>query len=111
MTESIKGLGTYDKAKRIVNFVDKETKNFEKDIDRAILDIFERNGINIQTTDKSVLKQAFAILNRANKDIEIVDLYKNMPIDNIIAYSKNKLTITLDDDYLECGVQIVEKSL
>ena len=47
LVQDISGMEIYDKSKAIVNFCDKETKLFEKEIDKAIIDIFQANGINI----------------------------------------------------------------
>ena len=55
LIQDISGLDTYEKAKAIVNFCDKETKRFEKEIDTAILDIFEKNGINIPSYSPTLL--------------------------------------------------------
>ena len=109
LTECVKGLGTYDKAKVIVNFCDKETKYFEKEIDRLILEIFDRNGINVPNTDKSVLKIAFDLLNAKGKNIEIVDLYKNRQ--GVIKKTKNQLSIFYDGEFIECGIEIKEIKL
>ena len=75
LVDDLWGMDTYDKSKAIVNFCDKETKRFEKEIDVAIIDIFERNGINIPNTEKSVLKKAFAMLKEKNKTIRILRYY------------------------------------
>lgn len=114
LTQDISGMGLYEQSKAIVNFCDKETKLFEKEIDRAILDIFERNGINIPNTEKSVLKRAFAMLKEKNKTIEIVDLLENVNDYNIetIKETKNHFVVVLEDNrYLQCGVRILERKL
>lgn len=111
LTQDLQGMGTYDKSKAIVNFCDKETKSFEKEIDKVILSIFERNGINIPNTDKSVLKKAFATLNANGKNIEIKDLYKNRQLYNtvVIKETKNHFVVVLEEDrYLQCGIQVKE---
>lgn len=111
LTQDLQGMGTYDKSKAIVNFCDKETKSFEKEIDKVILNIFERNGINIPNTDKSVLKKAFATLNANGKNIEIKDLYKNRQLYNtvVIKETKNHFVVVLEEDrYLQCGIQVKE---
>ena len=119
LIQDISGFTTYDKSKAIVNFCDKETKNFEKEIDRAVLDIFERNGINIPNTEKSVLKLAFDLLNVKGTKIEIVDLFKsNIKNDNceFIKETKNHFVVMLEWDnvggefkeILQCGVRIKE---
>ena len=112
LTQDISGMGLYEKSKAIVNFCDKETKLFEKEIDRAILDIFERNGINIPNTQKSVLKLAFELLKAKGKDIEVKDSYREqVDLYNSRLIRETKLfTIWLEDDkYLQCGVMVKEK--
>ena len=114
LVDDLWGMDTYDKSKAIVNFCDRETKRFEKEIDVAIIDIFERNGINIPNTEKSVLKKAFAMLKEKNKTIDIVDLFKNVVDYNVedIRETKNHFTVVLEDKrYLQCGVQVVERKL
>ena len=114
LTQDIVGMSTYERAKAIVSFCDKETKNFEKEIDKVILDIFEKNGVNIPNTDKSVLKKAFAYLKANNKDIKVKDIYESITdLYNAELIKQTKLfTIWLEDDrYLQCGVEVEEKDL
>jgi len=114
MTYDLSNLGVYERAKAIVDFCDKDIKEFEKNIDRAIVDIFERNGINITSTKKNALKVAFATLKRKGKDIEITDLYKeqvDLYKSELIKETKY-FTIWLEDDtYLQVGVSVEEKQL
>lgn len=114
MTYDLSNLGVYERAKAIVDFCDKDIKEFEKNIDRAIVDIFERNGINITSTKKNALKVAFATLKRKGKDIEITDLYKEqVDLYNSELIKETKyFTIWLEDDtYLQVGVSVEEKQL
>ena len=114
LIQDLWGMDTYQRAKALVDFCDKETKMFEKRIDRAIIDIFERNGINIVSTNKSVLKKALDTLKSKGKDIEVVDLLENTRDYNIehITNTKNHFTIMLEDRrYLQCGVCVMEKRL
>lgn len=114
LMQDLSGMGVYDKAKAIVNFCDKETKLFEKEIDRAILEIFDRNGIEIPSTDKSVLKLAFDLLKAKGTDIEIVDAFKDTKIDNceFIKLTKNQFTVVLEDNrYIQCCVRVKEKKI
>ena len=114
LIQDIGGLDTYERAKAIVNFCEKETKLFEKEIDRAILEIFDRNGIEIPSTDKSVLKLAFDLLKAKGRDIEIVDAFKDTKIDNceFIKLTKNQFTVVLEDNrYIQCCVRVKEKKI
>ena len=127
LVQDISGMDLYDRSKAIVSFCDKETKLFEKEIDRAILEIFTKNGINISSTDKSVLKKALDLLKRNNKQIEIVDLYKyNGEVIDSEKYqivkvkeTKNHFTVLIETEWisgiktetLQCGVMIIEKEI
>ena len=115
LIQDLWGLDTYQKAKALVDFCDKETKKFEREIDRAIIDIFERNGINIVSTNKSVLKKALDTLNGKGKTIEIEDILKGVEDSynvEFITNTKNHFTIMLEDKrYLQCGVCVMERAL
>ena len=111
LIQDLGGMGIYDKSKAIVNFCDKETKLFEKEIDRVVLEIFDENGINIPSTDKSVLKLAFDLLNAKGKDIEIVDNFKDRNVDEceLIKMTKNHFSVVLEENrYIQCSVQVKE---
>ena len=122
LIQDISGLDTYDRAKAIVNFCDKETKKFEETIDRAIMDIFERNGINIPNTNKSVLNRAFERLKSKGKNISVVDIYKNTKENEDyfkIIETKNHFSVMLETTWisgckieiLQCGVEVKEIKL
>lgn len=111
MLQDTGGLNGYEKAKAIVNFCDKEIKQFEKEIDRAILEILERNGINVPSTNKSVLKLAFDLLKAKGKDIAIGNT--NPFMYHCTKIKEDKLfTIYLEDDrYLQVSVRVREIDL
>ena len=112
LTQDLTDMGIYDKAKAIVNFCTKETKIFEKEVDRVVLEIFERNGINIPNTDKSVLKLAFDLLKSKGRDIVVKDIYADkVDLYNSELVKETKLfTIWLEDDTtIQCGVMVEEK--
>ena len=115
LTQEIDTHNIYEKAKVIVNFCDKETKLFEKEIDRAILEIFERNGINVPSTNKSVLKLAFDLLNSKGKGIEITNLYTQTYMGCITVKETDLFNIYMENDkdkeILEVGVEIKEIEL
>lgn len=113
MVQDLKDFTIYQRAKAIVNFCDKETKNLEKVIDRAIIDIFNQNGINIPNTSKSVLKKAFATLNENNKDIIARDIYFLNEYYNAQLIETTPLfRIWLEENrFLQCGVSIEVKHL
>ena len=112
LVQDLSSLKTYERAKAIVEFCDRETKLFEKEIDRAIVEIFERNGVNIPSTDKSVLKLAFDLLKAKGTDIEIVDTFKDTKYDccEFVKLTKNQFTVVIEDNrYIQCCVRVKEK--
>ena len=115
LTQEIDTNNIYEKAKIIVKFCDKETKLFEKEIDRAILEIFERNGINIPNTSKSVLKLAFDLLKSKKKDIEIKNLFTQTYMGCVEVRQTDLFGIYLESDngkdILQAGVSIREIDL
>lgn len=114
LTQDLSGLGTYDRAKAIIQFCDKETKLFEKEIDKAILEIFERNGINVPNTDKSVLKLAFDLLKSKGKKIQVCDIYANKTYwyNSELVKQTKQFSIWLEDKtYLQVGVEVKESEL
>jgi len=111
LTQDLSGMGLYDKSKAIVDFCNKETKIFETEIDRAILRVFEKYGINIYSKDKSVLKRAFDILNANGVKLEIIDLYRNVSDSELkfVKTTKNHFTVVIENDNLiQCGVLVKE---
>lgn len=111
MLQDISGLQGYDRAKAIVNFCDKETKIFEREIDRAILDIFQRNGINVPSTDKSVLKLAFDLLKSKGKDIRVENNTENLYKCEKIKVCKLFSIYLEDDRYLQVAIRVKEIDL
>ena len=111
LIQDVSGFDTYDKAKAIVNFCDKETKLFEKEIDKAILEIFERNGINIPSTDKSVLKLAFDQLKSKGKDIRVENNTENLYNCEKIKVCKLFSVYLEDDKYLQVAIRVKEIDL
>lgn len=112
LTQDLCSMNLFDKSKAIVDFCQKETKIFEKEVDRLILKIFERNGINVPNTEKSVLKLAFDLLNAKGKEIVVEDIYENTKLLGVqfVKYTKNHFTVMLEDNrYIQCGVRIEEK--
>ena len=111
MLQDISGLTGYERAKAIVNFCDKETKVFEKEIDRAILDIFDRNGIKVSSTKKSALKLAFDRLKAKRKSIKVENITDTMYQCEKIQETKLFVVYLEDNDYLEVATRVKEIDL
>ena len=111
LVQDISGMDLYDRSKAIVSFCDKETKLFEKEIDRTILEIFERNNIAIKDTKKATLKKAFERLSLLGKKIVVEDIYKNVSLYECVKIKETKLfVIWLEQKtYLQMGVFIKEE--
>ena len=86
-----------------------------KAIDREIVKIFEKNGINVPSTDKSVLKLAFDLLKERGKQIEVIDTlknYKEIQDLEFVKLTKGKFTVALEQKrYLQCCIQVKEKEI
>lgn len=114
MLQDIGDSNEYDRAKAIINFCDKESKLFEKAIDNEIIKVFEQNGINVPSTDNSVLKLAFEVLKGKGKTIEVEDTlvnYEEIEDLEFVKLTKGKFVIALENKrYLQCCIKVKEKS-
>ena len=111
LTQSIRGLSLYQRTKAIDKFVKQETKILENCVETEIRAIFQRNGINVYATDKNALNELFGALHSKNKDILVVDLFKDKKYEGcvLIGTSPNDMTVWLEDDeLLECGIEVKE---
>ena len=111
MLQDIGDSNEYDRAKAIINFCDKESKIFEKAIDKQIIAIFERNGINVPSTDKSVLKLAFDLLKAKRKNIIVINTTESVYKCELIKQSKLFNVYLEDDRYLQVSVRVREIDL
>lgn len=114
LTQNLKDLNLYQRTKAIKNFIRNETKILEDLADTEIRTIFAKNGINIYSTEESVLNQAFDTLKTLGKAIDIVDIYENKDNFNcvLLGTSDNQISVWLEDDeILQCGIMIEEREL
>ena len=114
MLQDIGDTNEYDRAKAIINFCDKESKLFEKSIDQLILRVFAKYGVNVPSTDKSVLKLAFDLLNSKGIDIVVEDMLKDYEKQGLefVKLTKGKFTVALEDKrYLQCCVRVEERKI
>lgn len=116
LVQDLKDLNLYERTRAIENFTNKESKRFEMLVDNEILKIFRRNGVNVYSTEKSVLKRAFNTLKQKGKTIDTIDLYDKEEIFGCIKVKsiddKCSFNIWLEDDrYLQIGVKVVERKV
>ena len=109
LTLDLKGLGLYDRAKAIRQFVN-DTKIVQDYVDELVKGILDRNGIILLGTDKSALEWAFDRLNAKGKDIKVIDFYGGRLIDDCrYVDTKNDITVVLEENrYLQAAVKVEE---
>ena len=102
----------YLRSKLITEFMEKETRKLEFVVNNEIKAILREKGIRILENTESAYKSALDTLkSKYNKVIDIEDIYRHGNWENceFIGVSNNGMTVMLEDnDYLQCGVQIVE---
>ena len=109
LTQDLKGLGLYDKAKAIRQFVN-DTKIIEDYVDELIKGILFKNGITLVSKSECSLKCAFDSLKEKGKEIRVKDFYggREMWRGRFIE-TKNEITVMLEDNrYLQAGVKVEE---
>ena len=113
IVQDLKGLNLYERGKAIRRFINSDTKVVEDYVDTLCIEIMARNGININTMDKSGLKEAFDSLKAKGKDIEVCDFYLDKQLMGCkVLNRKNYITILLEDDrYIECAVEVREVNI
>ena len=107
LSQSIKGLNEYQKAKTISQFINSETKVLEMAIETYLREILRDNGILPIDGSKSSLERAFITLENDGKRIEITDRYSNGAYtETIVGESNNNMTVIIEDDILSCAIEI-----
>jgi len=107
LSQSIKGLSTYERAKVIERFINKETKVLEMAIETHLRQVLRDNGIVAQDGSNEALERAFLKLENLGKHIAIIDRYYELENERIIGESPNKMTIVNEDDILSCAMEVI----
>ena len=107
LSQNIKGLNEYERAKAIEGFIQRETKVLEMALETYLRQVLRDNGINIQDGSKSALERAFLELENKGKSIGIVDRYYEINNERIIGESPNEMTVILEDDILSSAIEII----
>lgn len=110
LTLDLKGMDLYHRGKAIRKFVNSDTKILEDYVDDLIKAIFQRNGIIVNSTNKSALNEAFDSLKAKGKDIKITNFYGGRNVWNCkYVDTKNEITILLEDNrFLISGIEVSE---
>ena len=109
LSQSIKGLNEYQKAKAITQFINSETKVLEMAIETYLREILRDNGILPIDGSKSSLERAFITLENDGKRIEITDRYSNGAYTETIVgeNNSNQMTVIIEEDILSCAVEVL----
>ena len=107
MSQDIRGLSTYESAKAITNFINRETKVLETCIDTHLRHVLISNGIIPQDGSKECLERALNDFHyKCGKSFEITNRYINVK-ENIVGESeKNQMTVINEDGILSCAIEI-----
>jgi len=107
MSQDIRGLSTYETAKAITNFINRETKVLETCIDTHLRRVLIANGIIPQDGSKERLLWALNDFRyKCGKSFEITNRYINVK-ENIVGESeKNQMTVINEDGILSCAIEI-----
>ena len=106
LSQDISGLSTYERAKAINNFMNKETKVLEIAIETHLRQVLKDNGIFVQDGSKQALERAFIELEHKGIEIAIYDRYLDLKHEQIIGESSNQMTIIEEDGLLSCAMEV-----
>lgn len=106
MSQSIKGLSLYERAKAINRFLEKETKVLEQAIENYLRSVFISYGVVPRDGSDDALQEAFYKLHTKGKDIIIIDRYCNT--DERIIGERNQMTVILEEDILSAAIEVGE---
>lgn len=110
LIQDLQGLDLYERTRAIKRFISSDIKILEECVNTEIKALFKAKGINVYSSDESVLKRAYSEYTSKYGELSIVDLFKD-EIDHCeIVQQKDNLTIVIEDDrYLQCGIQLKER--
>ena len=108
LSQSIKGFSTYERAKAIHNFVEKETKVLEIAIENDLREFLKKHDISIKDGSNEALNRAFTELECKGFHIGIRDRYYQIGDERIIGESPDgSMTIIIEDDILSCAIEVI----
>ena len=107
LSQDIRGLSTYERAKAINNFINKETNVLETCVDNHVRNVLAKYGCLPIDGSKSALKRAFSDLEYLHhKSIDIRNRYVEMQETIVGENEKNKITVINEDGILSCAVEV-----
>ena len=107
LSQSIKGLSEYERAKITERFINKETKVLEMAMETYLRQFLRDNGAMPYDGSQDALNRAFLELENKGIKIDIVDRYYELNGERIIGQSPNEMTVINEDDILSAAMEIV----
>ena len=106
LSQDIKDLSLYDRAKARVKFLERETKVLENVIETDLRQVIRYYGIDIEDGSDDALNQAFADLKAKGKVIAIIDRYYQLGSEKIIGESANHMTVIEEEGILSAAMEV-----
>ena len=107
LSQSIKGFSTYERAKAIHNFVEKETKVLEIAIENDLREFLKKHDISIKDGSNEALNRALIELECKGFHIGIRDRYYQIGDERIIGESPNQMTVIEEEGILSAAMEVV----
>jgi len=107
LSQPIKGFSTYERAKAIHNFVEKETKVLEIAIENDLREFLKKHDISIEDGSNEALSRACAELECKGFHIGIRDRYYQIGDERIIGESPNQMTVIEEEGILSAAMEVV----
>lgn len=107
LSQSIIGFSTYERAKAIHNFVEKETKVLEIAIENDLREFLKKHDISIKDGSNEALNRALIELECKGFRIGIRDRYYQIGDERIIGESPNSMTCILEEGILSAAMEVV----
>lgn len=107
LSQDIRGLTTYERAKAINTFVNRETNVLETCIENHLRQVLIKYGVIPLDGSESALKRAFDDLEYLHhRKIDIRNRYINTNETIIGENPETQMTVINEDDILSCAVEI-----
>lgn len=104
---NINGLTTYERAKAIARFIDKETRVLEMAIDNDLRQVIRALGVSIADGSDDAMAQALADLRAKGIEIALIDRYYELNNEKIIGESPNHMTVIEEDGVISSAMEVI----
>ena len=104
ISQKIKGFNSYERAKAINNFINRETNVLETAIESHLRLVLKKYGSLPMGGTKQALESAFDKLHNLGVDIQFYDRYAN--VKEKIVGENNGMTVILENDILSAAIEV-----